>query len=149
MGKGKGLTFTVFAALGAFVGYASYMARKNEFSEETKDKYDNFLNKAKNVGTDIKRTYTSIGDKSKFTSNTKNLSESTKKLANKATDLVVSAANDMYQNVKSRVSETLSGAMNDFDFDDLTKKKVVKKVKSVKKTPKKTTKSTKTTKKKK
>ena len=149
MGKGKGLTFTVFAALGAFVGYASYMARKNEFSEETKDKYDNFLNKAKNVGTDIKRTYTSIGDKSKFTSNTKNLSESTKKLANKATDLVVSAANDMYQNVKSRVSETLSGAMNDFDFDDLTKKKVIKKVKSVKKTPKKTTKSTKTTKKKK
>ena len=149
MGKGKGLTFTMFAALGAFVGYASYMARKNEFSEETKDKYDNFLNKAKNVGTDIKRTYTSIGDKSKFTSNTKNLSESTKKLANKATDLVVSAANDMYQNVKSRVSETLSGAMNDFDFDDLTKKKVVKKVKSVKKTPKKTTKSSKTTKKKK
>ena len=148
MGKGKGLTFTVFAALGAFVGYASYMARKNEFSEETKDKYDNFVNKAKNVSTDIKRTYTSIGDKSKFTSNTKNLSESTKKLANRATDLVVSITNDVYQNVKSRVGEAISGAMNDFDIDDLTKKRVVNKVKSVKKTPKKTTK-TKTTKKKK
>ena len=149
MGKGKGLTFTMFAALGAFVGYASYMARKNEFSEETKDKYDNFLNKARNVGTDIKRTYTSIGDKSKFTSNTKNLSESAKKLANKATDLVVSMTNDVYQNVKSRVGEAISGAMSDFEFDDLSKKRVVNKVKSVKKTPKKTTKTVKTTKKKK
>ena len=43
MGKGKGLTFTLFAALGAFVGYASYMAKRNEFSEDTKDKYDTFI----------------------------------------------------------------------------------------------------------
>ena len=138
MGKGKGLTFTVFATLGALVGYASYMASKNEFSEETKDKYDSFLNKAKNVGTDIKRTYTSIGDKSKFTSNTKNLGESTKKLATKASDLVISATSDMYNNVKSYVSEAINSAKNDFGED--VKKKVVKKSSSAKKSSKKTTK---------
>lgn len=142
MGKGKGLTFTLFAALGAFVGYASYMAKRNEFSEDTKDKYDTFINKAKNVGTDLQRTYTSIGDKSKFTANTKNLSESAKKLANKATDLVVSATNDMYNNVKSYVSEAISNAALDFD-DYETPKKAVKKTKAVKKVAKKTTKTTK------
>ena len=57
--------------------------------------------------------------------------------------------NDVYQNVKSRVGEAISGAMSDFEFDDLSKKRVVNKVKSVKKTPKKTTKTVKTTKKKK
>ncbi len=140
MGKGKGLTFTVFAALGALVGYASYMASKNEFSEETKDKYDSFLSKAKNVGTDIKRTYTSIGDKSRFTSNTKNLGESTKKLATKASDLVISATSDMYKNVKSYVSEAINNAKSDFGED--VKKKVVKKSNSTKKSPKKTAKKT-------
>lgn len=142
MGKGKGLTFTLFAALGAFVGYASYMAKRNEFSEDTKDKYDTFISKAKNVGTDLQRTYTSIGDKSKFTANTKNLSESAKKLANKATDLVVSATNDMYNNVKSYVSEAISNAALDFD-DYETPKKAVKKTKAVKKVAKKTTKTSK------
>lgn len=142
MGKGKGLTFTLFAALGAFVGYASYMAKRNEFSEDTKDKYDTFISKAKNVGTDLQRTYTSIGDKSKFTANTKNLSESAKKLANKATDLVVSATNDMYNNVKSYVSEAISNTALDFD-DYETPKKAVKKTKAVKKVAKKTTKTTK------
>jgi hypothetical protein len=142
MGKGKGLTFTLFAALGAFVGYASYMAKQNEFSEDTKDKYDTFISKAKNVGTDLKRTYTSIGDKSKFTASTKNLSESTKKLASKATDLVVSATNDMYNNVKSYVSEAISNAVLDFD-DYETPKKSIKKTKAVKKSAKKTTKTTK------
>ena len=149
MGKGKGLTFTLFAALGAFVWYASYMASKDEFSEETKDKYDTFMIKAKNVGTDIKRTYTSIGDKSRFTSNTKNLGESTKKLASRATDLVVSATSDMYKNVKSQVSEVISNTMGDFVGDDTPKKKVVKKTSSTKKSPKKLVKKTtkKTTKK--
>lgn len=142
MGKGKGLTFTLFAALGAFVGYASYMAKQNEFSEDTKDKYDTFISKAKNVGTDLKRTYTSIGDKSKFTASTKNLSESTKKLASKATDLVVSATNDMYNNVKSYVSEAINNATLDFD-DYETPKKSIKKTKAVKKPTKKTTKTTK------
>lgn len=115
MGKGKGLTFTLFAILGAVTGYATYMARKDEFSDETKDKYDLFLNKAKNVGTDIQRTYTSIGDKKQFTNNTRNLSESAKKLASKAGDLVASATVDIYNHAKSQVSETIENAKNDFN----------------------------------
>lgn len=115
MGKGKGLTFTLFAVLGAVTGYATYMARKDEFSDETKDKYDVFLNKAKNVGTDIQRTYTSIGDKKQFTNSTKNLSESAKKLASKAGDLVMSATADIYNHARSHVTETIENAKNDFN----------------------------------
>ena len=114
MGKGRGLTFTLFAVLGAITGYASYMARKDEFSDETKDKYDVFLNKAKNVGTDIQRTYTSIGDKKQFTNNTKNLSESAKKLASNAGDLIASATVDIYNHAKSHMAETFENAKNDF-----------------------------------
>ena len=118
MGKGKGLTFTLFAILGAVTGYASYMARKDEFSDETKSKYDVFLNKAKNVGTDLQRTYTSIGDKKQFTNSTKNRSESAMKLASKAGDLVVSATTDIYKHAKSQVAETIENAKNDFnDFN--------------------------------
>ena len=112
MGKGKGLTFTIFATLGALVGYASYMASKNEFSEETINRYDTFLNKAKNVGTDIQRTYTSIGDKQKFTANTKNLGESAKKLAGRATDLVASASGDMFRHAREQVGEVITNAKN-------------------------------------
>lgn len=130
MGKGKGLSFTLFAVLGALTGYASYMARKDEFSDETKNKYDIFLNKAKNVGTDIQRTYTSIGDKREFTHNTKNLSESAKKLASKAGDLVMSATVDMYNHAKSQVAETLESAKNDFYAQEYV-------TKTVKSTPKK------------
>lgn len=145
MGKGKGLTFTLFAVLGALSGYASYMASKDEFSDETKSKYDNFLNKAKNVGTDIQRTYTSIGDKREFTNNTKNLSESAKKLASKAGDLVMSATVDMYNHAKNQVAETIENAKNDFYAQETissrtksTPKKIV--TKKTSKAKKKTTK---------
>ena len=140
MGKGKGLTFTVFAALGALAGYASYMAHKNEFSEETINRYDTFLNKAKNVGNDIQRTYTSIGDKQKFTANTKNLGESAKKLAGKATDLVASASGDMFRHAKQQFGEVINCAKN--NLANANKSKVATNSKS-KKTVKKNVKTSK------
>ena len=115
MGKGKGITFTLFAILGAVAGYASYMAKKDEFSDETKDKYDIFVNKAKNVGTDIQRTYTSIGDKSQFTNNTKNLSNSARKLASRAGDLVMSATSDIYNSARNHIVETIENAKSDIN----------------------------------
>lgn len=139
MGKGRGLTFTLFAVLGAMVGYASYMAKENEFSEETKDKYDMFLNKAKNVGNDIQRTYTTIGDKKQFTNSTKNLTESAKKLASKASDLVISATNDMYQSARAKVSNAIENvSSSDFSMPKASKKATKKTTK--KSTAKKTTK---------
>ena len=126
MGK-KGLTFTVFAALGAITGYATYMASKDKFSDETKDKYDVFLNKAKNVGTDIQRTYTSIGDKDQFTTSSKNLTESAKKLADKTGDLVISATSDMYKLAKDQITDAFESAksdVNSFSKNQLKKVKV-------------------------
>ena len=149
MGKGKGLTFTLFAILGAVTGYASYMARKDEFSDETKSKYDVFLNKAKNVGTDLQRTYTSIGDKRQFTNSTKNLSESAMKLASKAGDLVVSATTDIYKHAKSQVAETIENAKNDFnDFNTNYKNKNTNKTNNKKSTKKESKVKKKTSKKK-
>lgn len=106
MGKAKTLTY--IAILGAIVGYASKIAREDKFSDETKDKYDSFLNKAKNVGNDIQRTYTTIGDKKNFTQSTKNLTESTKKLVGKAGELVTSATTDIYKNAVDDVVSTFS-----------------------------------------
>lgn len=107
MSKGKGLTFTIFAALGALAGYATYMASKNEFSDDTMDKYDTMVNKAKHVGNDLKRTYTSIGDKSEFEENTKNLGKNAKKLAYDAGNLVKSATSDIYEHAKGNVKKSM------------------------------------------
>ena len=141
MGKGKGLALTVFATLGALIGYASYMACKDEFSDETKDRYDTFISKAKNVGNDIQRTYTSIGDKQKFTSNTKNLGENTKKLANNASSLVASATGDMYKHAKHQVGDVIKNAKNSFSHNSNKRLELVankNKTKKVKKSNKNT-----------
>lgn len=113
MANNKGFTFTIFAILGALTGYATYIASKNGFSEETIDKYDTVLNKAKNVGTDIKRTYTSIGDKERFESNTVNLGKNVKKLASDAGNLVISATGDMYEHAKKDVKKTINNINKD------------------------------------
>lgn len=113
MSNNKGFAFTVFAILGALTGYATYIASKDGFSEETIDKYDTVLNKAKNVGTDIKRTYTSIGDKTRFESNTMNLGKSVKKLATDAGELVISATGDMYKHAKKDVKKTIDSLNKD------------------------------------
>lgn len=120
MGKGKLFTFTLFATLGAIAGYASYMISKDEFSDETIDRYDKVVNKLKNVGTDIKRTYTSIGDKKEFTNSSKNLSESAMKLAAKTGDLIASASVDMYESAKDKIMNAIdSNREDDDEFDDL------------------------------
>lgn len=142
MAKNKGLLFTVFAAIGALTGYATYMANKDEFSSDTKDKYDSFLDKAKNVGSDIQRTYTSIGDKSEFTSSTKSLSENAKDLATNAGNLVASATTDMYNSAKKNVAKAVK-SFNEASKDksknkaNSTKRKVNSKATSKKATTKK------------
>lgn len=138
MSKGKGLTFTVFAILGAVAGYATYMASKNEFSDETKENYDKVVNKFKNVSTDIKRTYTAIGDKTAFKKSTKDLGVSTKKLAKKASGLVASASSDMYKFAKEKIKNAVNNSNNDDknnNYDDIDngfsskKNKIIKKIK--------------------
>lgn len=135
MGKGKGLTFTIFAALGAIAGYASYMARKDEFSSETKEKVDTVLNKVQNVATDLKRTYTAIGDKDSFKTSTKNLSNSSLKLVEKAGDLIASGASDMFKSVSKQISNVTTKYTDDDSsyFDDLDESYMKKGKKNAKK----------------
>lgn len=145
MGKGKGITFTLFAMLGALTGFATYMASKDEFSEDTKDKVDTVLNKLQNVGTDIKRTYTSIGDKDSFKESSKNLGTSSMKLATKTGDLIKSGAADMYKFTKKMIGDAIEKYTDDDtndDYDDIDANyvsKKPKKKKSVKKTASKKT----------
>ena len=129
MAKKKGISFPFFAALGALTGYAGYMANKNEFSDETKNKYDAVLNKVKDVGEDVKRTYISLGDKDKFEASTKRLSSSAKRAAKSAGELMKSAGKDIYEKAKKSVAKAVD-SMSD------TKKKA-----SAKKSAKKSTKS--------
>ena len=133
MGKGKLFTFGMFAALGAIAGYTTYMINKNEFSDDTKNEYDKVLNKIKNVGTDIKRTYTSIGDKDEFTNNSKNLGSSTMKLFKTTRNLVASATSDMYNNAKEKIkSASKNVKSDDSSYDDLDDAYIQKKKKSKK-----------------
>lgn len=139
MGKGRGLTFTLFAALGALTGYATYMASRDEFSEDTKDKVDTVLNKLQNVGTDIKRTYTSIGDKDSFKENSKNLGNSSLKLANKAGDLIKSGAADMYKFTKKVIADAVEKYTDDdsdSSYDDIDANYITKNTKKKKSTKK-------------
>lgn len=134
MAKKKGVSFPLFAALGALTGYAGYMANKNEFSNETKDKYDAVVNKVKDIGEDVKRTYISLGDKEKFEASTKRLSSTAKRAAKSAGELMKSAGKDMYEKAKKSVAKAVD-SMSD------APKKSTKKVSAKKTTKSKTTKS--------
>ncbi len=125
MGKGKGLLFSLFAALGAITGYAGYMANQDEFSEETKNNYNTVIKKFKNVGNDVKRTYISIGNKKSFAASSKSLGENAKKAAINTGELVKSASIDMYNNAKKNVLN----AVDSFASDTSKKKKNNKKKK--------------------
>lgn len=119
---GKKLGFTLLAAIGAIAGYAAYIASQDGFSDDTKENCEEMFSNAKDVGNDIERTYTSIGDKRKFTKNSKTLGNSTLKLAGKTGGLVASASNDMYKFTKKQISSFMNNLKDNDklgDFDDL------------------------------
>lgn len=126
MAKKKGLLLTIIAAIGAFTGYANYMAKKDEFSDETKDKYDAFLGHFKDVGEDVKRTYISIGNKKAFAASTKKLTKSAEKAAIGTSELVKSMSTDMYNHAKTSILKAVDSFSND-DQKDIAKKKSNKK----------------------
>lgn len=105
MGKKGFLSFAMLAVAGSIAYTVSYLARHDEFSNDTKEDYDDFLKSAKSVGKDLKRTYISIGDKDEWTKSTKCLSKSAMDFAKDTGDLVVNASNDMYNFFANKYTE--------------------------------------------
>lgn len=139
--------------VGAVFGLTGYAISKSKFSKETKDYYADALDSVKNVGDDIKRTYTAIGNEKDFKAKSNNLKESAKDLAKNAGKLILSASSDVYNNVSDSVKKVLDDASKDesllSNVSKLTSKKTTKKdSKVVAKTNKKPTKKTILTKKK-
>ena len=136
MAKKKGLLMTFLAALFATSGYAGYMASTDEFSSETKSKFSTFLNKFKNVETDVKRTYISLGDESKFEESYKNLGKSAVKLATGTGDLVKSASKDMYNHAVNNVKNAVEALTASSDTSKTKKKSNAKTSNKAKKSTK-------------
>ena len=147
MKKGYISSLVKVASIGAIFGFAKYMIEKNKFSKETKTCYSEALDSVKNVGSDIKRTYTAIGDEKAFKAKSDNLKESAKTLAKNTGKLILSASSDVYNYASDNVKKAIENASKDESLQSLaskfsgkgTTKKVVSKTsnKSTSKTTKK------------
>ena len=96
------LSLTALTALGTMAYAVNYLAKNEEFSEDTIEKYNHLIKNVKAVGSDVKRTYTSIGDKAGFKSSTTSLSKNAKKMYDNGISLVKTASNDMYNVFKEK-----------------------------------------------
>ena len=105
MKKGTLFTMFTFATLGAFAYVINDFIKNDEFSEDTIDQYYNMIKNAKSVGSDVKRTYTSLGDKNKFKKSTKALGANTKKLYSSGLSLVKGAGSDIYTHFADKFSQ--------------------------------------------
>lgn len=105
MKKSTFFTMFTFATLGAFAYVINDFIKNDEFSEDTIDQYYNMIKNAKSVGSDVKRTYTSLGDKNKFQKSTKTLGANTKKLYNSGISLVKGAGSDIYAHFADKFNQ--------------------------------------------
>ena len=96
------ISLTAITAISSIAYAVNYLVKNDEFSEDTIDKYNHLVKNMKAVGNDVKRTYTSIGDKKNFESSTKSLSKNAKKLYNNGISLVKTAGSDMYSVFKDK-----------------------------------------------
>ena len=120
------LSLTALTALGTMAYAVNYLAKNEEFSEDTIEKYNHLIKNVKAVGSDVKRTYTSIGDKAGFKSSTTSLSKNAKKMYDNGISLVKTASSDMYNVFKEKFI--------DDEVDSVKKKKINKKSTSKSKT---------------
>lgn len=141
MKKGRFLSFSALAVLGATAYAVNYLIQNDKFSNDTKETLKNVITSAKDVGSDIKRTYTSIVNKDDIDYSKKSLGNSAKKLYDDSITLVKDASDDVITFVKKQISK------NDEKEDIKPKKetKVIKKSNTTKTNNKKTTKNNKST----
>ena len=106
MKKRNIFSLLTLATLGTMAYLVNYFIQNDEFSEETIEEFNHLDKKKKNVGNDVKRTYTSLGNKKNFENSTKSLGNSAKKLYSSGLTLVKGASNDIYTHFSDKFNYT-------------------------------------------
>lgn len=143
MKKSTGFLLGFVSAIGVVSYMVSEVIKDDSFSDETKDNYNTFIKDAKKVGSDLKRTYTAIGDKDEFLNMTSTLQNNAKKLAKNTGSLLKEGASNVIDYYKEKINEKASKYIDDDDEEVAPKKKKVEQKPKkflAKKDPKKTSK---------
>lgn len=127
MKKSTGFLLGFVSALGVISYMVSEVIKDDSFSEEAKDNYNSFIKDAKRVGTDIKRTYTAIGDKEEFRNMTSSLHNNAKKLAKNTGSLLKEGASNVIDYYKDKFSDLSNKEDEDTDKKKSSKQKKVNK----------------------
>ena len=126
MKKSTGFLLGFISAIGVVSYMVSEVIKNDSFSDETKDNYNTFIKDAKRVGSDLKRTYTAIGDKDEFLNMTSSLQNNAKKLAKNTGNLLKEGASNVIDYYKEKINEKASKYIDE-DEEETPKKKVVEK----------------------
>ena len=126
MKKSTGFLLGFVSAIGVVSYMVSEVIKDDSFSDETKDNYNTFIKDAKRVGSDLKRTYTAIGDKDEFLNMTSSLQNNAKKLAKNTGNLLKEGASNVIDYYKEKINEKASKYIDE-DEEVAPKKKVVEK----------------------
>ena len=113
MKKRNIFSLLTIATLGTMAYLVNYFIKNDEFSEETIEEFNHLINNAKTVGNDVKRTYTSLGNKKNFANSTKSLGNSAKKLYSSGLTLVKGASSDIYTHFSDKFNYTESTTKKD------------------------------------
>ena len=106
MKKRNIFSLLTLATLGTMAYLVNYFIQNDEFSEETIKEFNHLVKHAKNVGNDVKRTYTSLGNKKSFETSTKSLGNSAKKLYSSGLTLVKDAGSDIYTHFSDKFNQS-------------------------------------------
>ena len=142
MKKSTGFLLGFISAIGVVSYMVSEVIKDDSFSEETKDNYNSFIKEAKRVGSDLKRTYTAIGDKDEFLNMTSSLQNNAKRLAKNTGSLLKEGASNVIDYYKDKINEKVNKDFEDEEEVTDKMKKIVGKTKKIlsKKTNKKSSK---------
>lgn len=103
--KFKNIVLTLgLAVIGATAYTINYLAKNDEFSNETIEDLDQVVLNAKKVGKDVKRTYTSLVNKEDIDKPAKSLQKSLTDLFDNSVSLTKSASGDVYNYFKDNIN---------------------------------------------
>ena len=104
--KLKNIALTIgLAVIGATAYTINYLAQNDEFSNDTKEDLDLLVSNAKNVGKDVKRTYTSLINKENIDKPAKSLQKNLSNLFDNSVSLTKNASEDVYNYIKDNINK--------------------------------------------